>query len=420
MDMQRAVITIAFVLAAALCARRASADELTIQDASGRTWDALIQEIEDDPATEGRTFELSVTSNGTALACGDYTLSLDRNARAAFAVEDCDPTTGATALRVVRRAPLFDTGDVVPRARKVVVGAVMIRRGRAQGGGAAPQAGSKIWCSVALQPYLRDSLHGTTVPLTPERFTLRPIEEHIDAAPDGSGWIARGESQMSLLFHYDVLDKKTGQVVLESEATLACADRPAGTAQAREWSPPTSVIDPSSANANANASTLMLRGPTAWFDPGAPPPHEDAVILASPKTRTLVASTLGGGLLVEHGKGTPAPLGLLSFSMAWDHLYFPLRMGIGPEVGAAATGLGLTWAAGPLDVYAAPTAGVLWNSDTKIDASVLAGTHIRLGDDGGATPKRIGVALTLEANAPITQDGWWLFSAGIGAWGLGW
>ena len=32
----------------------------------------------------------------------------------------------------------------------------------------------------------------------------------------------------------------------------------------------------------------------------------------------------------------------------------------------------------------------------------------------------IGVALTLEANAPVTQDGWWLFSAGVGAWGLGW
>jgi len=97
----------------------------------------------------------------------------------------------------------------------------------AWGGGDAPTAGSKIWCSVALQPYVWDGLRGVAVSLPPDRFELVPLDERIHAAPDGSGWVARGESQMDVIFHYEVRDRATGARVLEDIATLACANRPA-------------------------------------------------------------------------------------------------------------------------------------------------------------------------------------------------
>jgi hypothetical protein len=87
--------------------------------------------------------------------------------------------------------------------------------------------GSRIWCSIALEPYAWDEAHGVRVPLTPETFELIPEDERVQASPDGSGWIAHGESRMTIVFQYVVRDKATHATVLRNVAVLSCSDGPA-------------------------------------------------------------------------------------------------------------------------------------------------------------------------------------------------
>ncbi len=198
--------------------RWAWAGGIEIVTTDGTPWASLVEQIQDDAGSEGRLYQLVVRDGGIAVPCPDYQLSLDAIATAAFRVVGCEAATSATALRLVNRAALFAEGDLVPRALRATVTTTISRRASADGGGAPDQGGSKIWCSVALQPYLSDRLRGQTVPLRPDRFVLRPIEAHLQAAPDGAGWIARGESRFALRFHYQVTDIHAGKLVLENEA----------------------------------------------------------------------------------------------------------------------------------------------------------------------------------------------------------
>jgi hypothetical protein len=101
-----------------------------------------------------------------------------------------------------------------------------VEHAQAEGGGARPEGGSRVACSVRLEPYLWDSLHGVAVPLPWDRFEVRPLSEDVHAAPDGAGWIARGTSHMSVRFRYQVVDRKTRETVLANEAMLVCDDKP--------------------------------------------------------------------------------------------------------------------------------------------------------------------------------------------------
>jgi hypothetical protein len=196
----------------------------------------VLHEVQTEPGSLGKVYALGVRAGGARVGCGDYELSLDGAATRAFAVEGCDVNSAETRLRVVDRSALFDLGDVVPRPRAVTVSAVVRQTTTATGGGAAPTAGSKIWCSVALEPYLWDGLRGVAVALPPDRFELVPLDERVRAAPDGSGWVAHlaggVESQMDIYFRYQVIDRATGKKVLEDVATLTCADRTAAAAMA--------------------------------------------------------------------------------------------------------------------------------------------------------------------------------------------
>ncbi|MGO8999076.1 MAG: hypothetical protein ACLQVI_37590, partial [Polyangiaceae bacterium] len=207
-------------------ARPPSPPAVEIVSHDGRSWDALLREMQSDPTSFGRVYQVGVRSRGARVLCGDYDLSLDGAAAKAFAIEGCDVETAETRIRVIDRSALFDPGDFVPTPRIVTVHALVRQTGTATGGGDAPTAGSKIWCSVALQPYLWDGLRGVAVSLPPDRFDLIPKDEHIHAAPDGSGWIAHGESRMDVFFRYEVRDRATGTKILEDVATLACADTP--------------------------------------------------------------------------------------------------------------------------------------------------------------------------------------------------
>jgi hypothetical protein len=192
----------------------------------------------------------------TSVGCSAYDLTLDRAAKSAFTVVGCDVDTGVTQLRVTDRAPLFEIGDAVPRPRVVSVNAVVRQTATETGGGDVPHAASKIWCSVALEPYLWDGLRGVGVALPPDRYDLVPKDARVHAAPDGSGWVARGESRMDIYFRYEVRERSTGKTVLEDVATLSCRDAPVDGAKAGD----------------ADGGDALLAAMTA-----AARPHEDAV-----------------------------------------------------------------------------------------------------------------------------------------------
>jgi hypothetical protein len=203
------------------------------------TWDDVLREVQDSPATLGRTYTLGVRPArsisgflGTRYGCEDYKLSFDAVGQAAFSVLGCDPATGMSRVRVASRDALFDQTSFVPRPLRASVYAVLLQRARADGGGTRPEGGSRVGCSVRLEPYLWDSLHARPVALPWDRFELRPLSGDIHAAPDGSGWIARGESRMSVRFRYEVIDRATGERVVDNEATLMCEDKAVSPPQA--------------------------------------------------------------------------------------------------------------------------------------------------------------------------------------------
>jgi hypothetical protein len=231
---------VAVTIAAASASPALAADgELTIVGEGDRTWDDILREIQDHPDTQGAVYALGVRTTGVTHPCNEYTLSFDDVGRAAFAIEGCDPATRMTRIRVLSRAALFEEGSrFVPRPRRATVYAVLVARGSAEGGGAPPEGGSRVGCSVRLEPYLWDGLRGRAVPLPWDRFELRPLSEEVHAAPDGAGWIARGESHMSVRFRYEVVDRVTGERVVDNEATLSCHDGPAeGPARSKSSDP---------------------------------------------------------------------------------------------------------------------------------------------------------------------------------------
>jgi hypothetical protein len=248
--------------------------------------------------------------------------------------------------------------------------------------------GSKIWCSVALQPYLHDALRGREVPLTSDRFVLRPIEQYIDAAPDGAGWTARGESRMGLRFRYEVVDKKTGSIVLRNEATLACADRPTAPA--------------------ARAPEVMSLGEPA-AGPWRSPPWTPSIHAGGG------LEMLAGGAIVEPRTLGVYPVFTFGLAVHYGALWIPLRYGLGSGgkqviVLYGNLGVGLRAEVGKsLELHAAPT---------------LRGSTMDGGDIGATVGfrvnfsprKEIGGGLTVDASAPIAGDRWWLFTAGVGLW----
>jgi hypothetical protein len=148
------------VLLLLLLPSRARAGGIEIVTIDGTLWPSLVEQIQDDAGSEGRRYYLVVRDGGIDVPCSDYQLSLDAVATAAFRVVGCDASTSATMLRLVNRAALFAEGDVVPRALRATLTATISHHASVDGGGAPDQGGSKIWCSVALQPYLSDRLRG--------------------------------------------------------------------------------------------------------------------------------------------------------------------------------------------------------------------------------------------------------------------
>ncbi len=434
--MRKLVVLLAAVVVL-LAARASRAGEIGIRGLDGTPWARLVQQIQDDVGSRGGVFPVVVVDGDTPVHCGEYELQLDAVTAAAFRVEACDPATDATALRLVHREALFEPGEIVPRARTASIDAAITRRGRVEGGGAPPQAGSKLWCTVALQPYLWDGLRGEPTPLMPDRFVLRPLDAHIHAAPDGAGWIARGESRFGLRFRYAVDDIRTGKQVLENEATLACADSPAGQAptaeeldrRRRAGGRPDPVYLPEGA-----AEASARQAPPWWIALDLPPVTPAATLVATTLIRPLSNTVLPGGVLGSTLYGSrPAVFGgsTLGFSLLHGMLFVPARITVAADANAFVlsgfAGLGLGWNvlhqtslyAAPVLRYTAMDFAAGWFN--QMDGALLVGVRRRFwGSRTCASPPKGGFEAFLEMAAPIASQGPWFLSAGVSnSWGPG-
>jgi hypothetical protein len=202
-----------------LAADPARADDLTITTRELGSWNAAVAALRADLHGEGRTVHVQVLLQGTPVPCDRYRLELDEAARSAFRTGRCDPLTQETPLVLERRAGLFDEGFHVPRPRTVSLTAIM--RAEAVAGG-HPQGGSAVHCSMAVQPYLDDLLHGTRVLLTPERYALRPGSSSVTVSPDATGWSFSTKERATVHIQYEVIDRASGDVVLRQDTTLTC------------------------------------------------------------------------------------------------------------------------------------------------------------------------------------------------------
>ncbi|HJL19523.1 MAG TPA: hypothetical protein RMH99_27925 [Sandaracinaceae bacterium LLY-WYZ-13_1] len=199
----------------------AAQSRLTVRTLAHGDWGDAVAGLQTDLGSEGRAVRVVVEdARGHRAPCGAYQIMLDSHGSRAFDVEGCDPETMATRLRLVDRAALFDTGDVVARPRPIGIAAVEHRHGSALGG-ARLAAETELRCSVAVRPYLRDMLTGERVLAAPDRFAMRPVGDGVRIEAEGDAWRVRAGS---MRVSYELVDRRTGDVVLRETVRLSCGN----------------------------------------------------------------------------------------------------------------------------------------------------------------------------------------------------
>ena len=392
--MGRLAVPIAAAAPILFVAAAARADELVIAAEDGTPWASLVEQVQADPTSEGRVYQLEVEAGGAPAACADYSLELDAVSARAFRLEGCDPATNRTALRVVDRAALFEEGDVVPRPRRATVRATLIVRGLAVGGGATTPARADVACSVALAPMLFDELHGVKVPLTPDRFDVKVLDGAVAVDVDGDGWEARGEGHAALAFRYQATDRATGEVVLTSTATLECADTPeTPIATATSTAVPTEIF--------GMRWDLMIFTDAVWLTRTTRGLSSDDGTPLSQRSLDYYGTAFG-----------------YRFSVSWVTFLMQYAFAWGDEGMASAwnLGLGVTRKLGALTVTAAPSLRLVMMSvdgitgpDVEIDPALTVSAQLPLGGRW---------RLMAETAAPLRNSTEWLTIVGLD-WSIG-
>lgn len=207
----------------ALLLPAAARAQLSVRTLEHGEWASSVAALQTDLGSQGRSIHV-VVGRAQRSPCGSYQLALDDHASRAFDVGACDPSTGATELRLVDRLALFEIGDVVARPRRIGVAAIELRYGRAAGG-ASLRAETELRCSIAARPYLVDDATGERVLATPDRFELRPVGEGAVIEASGDDWTIRSGA---VRIEYELVDRASGEVVLHETVALRCgAPRPA-------------------------------------------------------------------------------------------------------------------------------------------------------------------------------------------------
>jgi hypothetical protein len=208
------------VLCALLWSAPARADgALVIRTLEHGDWAGAVEAVQRDPAWQGRAVRVVVhDADGRRSRCGDYRLELDAAGERAFERGRCDPASGATTLRLVDRAALFEADEGFARPRTVRVRAIETREGAAEGRARSPVV-TELRCHLAIRPYVVDLLHGRRVRATPERFELRPVDDGVSVVAAGEQWRVRSSF---VRVRYELLDRSSGRVVLRETVRLEC------------------------------------------------------------------------------------------------------------------------------------------------------------------------------------------------------
>lgn len=233
-DMHRRQSTrCALALFAALAtSATAGAQELAVRTIEHGTWAAAVAAMRSSPRAQGTRVHVVVDDpRGGRAPCGRYALRLDAAGSRAFAIGTCDPRTAATPLRLIdRRALFYELGDGTARPRAIRITAMEVRHA-SDVGRARTTARTEVGCSLVLRPYLVDELAGVRVRATPDRFELRQLGGGAQIEADTDSWSVRSAS---VLFEYELVDKRTGDVVLREAVVMSCAREAPGEPRARE------------------------------------------------------------------------------------------------------------------------------------------------------------------------------------------
>lgn len=218
------VLAVAIVLAHRPSAH---ADEVVVRTLEHGDWASAVAAMQLDPNAQGRVVQVVVESRLTAgvavrTPCGRYFLLFDAPGQRAFRAGTCDPETHATPVELVDRAALFELDGAFARPRTMQIAAFTVRQGTAQGQARAP-AGTDLRCAIALEPYVVDLLRNERVRATPEHFALRPLGEGARIETHGQGWVVRASS---VRFDYELIDRRSGAVVLRESVAMTCRREP--------------------------------------------------------------------------------------------------------------------------------------------------------------------------------------------------
>lgn len=250
-----ALVACASGVAGAGTARAQSA--LVVRTLEHGEWAASIAAMQSDAGWVGRSIHVVVEdAYGARAQCGAYRLQLDAQGGRALLVGACDAASRATELRLIDRAALFGHGDIVARPLAIAISALEMRHGAASGGAAQP-AGADLECSLVVRPYLVDMLTGEHVLATPDRFELQPVGEGAPVMASGDAWSIRSGT---VRVDYQLVDRRTGDVVLRDSAELSCGtDLATATAIESVESQDVIALHPGRAFRGATAPTTLDR-----------------------------------------------------------------------------------------------------------------------------------------------------------------
>lgn len=379
------------------------------------SWAVTIAQLQLDVHSEGDRIHVRVVDgNHVQSPCGTYALTLDPAGVCAFEIGSCDPSTNATELTLIDRSALFFHDEGISKPREIDIYATRIESVQ-DGGGAHVLADSDVACTADVRPFMPDLEHGTRVALLPGRYQLAVHHDDVRITHDATHWtIGRAAGGPSTIA-YEIVDLRTGEIVLRGAVELDCARRHA--------TPPLVVADAHQVVAIAALPTLHKPWRSAF----------------SVGVTTGVAVMRPSGLTFRNDTGSvgAADLGLrdqaggvLGVTVAYERPWFFAALGfnsalvdLGPrtlvELGGATT-IGTRFRAGPCSFYVGGNLAVssyqltgvgsgllAWQSDPQLGVGAATGLRVHLGE-------RSMAVFGLDVTAPIVGAQPWLIVASLG------
>jgi hypothetical protein len=402
------------VLAWYLAPSIARAHDLMIDTVEHGRWALTIAALQLDLHSEGEKVHVLVRDAHGWSPCGTYALTLDAAGIAAFDIGECDPSTSATELTLVHRAALFDHGDAPPRPREIEISATLVENVQVAGG-AHVTAGSAVWCTAEVQPFLPDLENGIRVALTPDRYRLSVSDGQVRITHDATHWTLARVPGGPTLIGYDIEDSLSGQLVLHGAVALGCAH-----ADDPVIAPPVHDV----------VGTLATARPKPWGGHALSVGLLHGLSVLQPSglqfknaTGSIAASALG---LRDTAAGA---LGIdITYERPWLFVSGAFASAMAPLADRTLYALvgwlsiGTTLKAGPCGFYAGANLAVSsyqlsgqgsalleWKSEAELGVGAATGMRVHLRGRG------VGMAvLGLDLSAPIVGQQPWFVVASLG------